>query len=407
MFVDACQEAAAARSASRRAAVFLRFPNRRGRRAGYSRCVARPAGARGASRYLSIIWPEDYVDPGSHWSADQLLAGFQELGIDVELSDVPQPSAAGVVVLGISVGRRPELVAFDHADHPDIDEHVAESVLVYFKEQFRNEGYEQPNVVAGGYVPASVSIYRYLPLLRALRRSRQFRWDVYGRFGMKWGGQEARQRAHDLLSARADFVYEGSLFRYPGGPDALPYRKHLFEIPRAKVCVDMPGQGDLTTRFLDYLAIGACVVKPPPQSRLPVRLVDGVHVPYCSRDLSDLGDVCAQLVRDDETRETIALNARDFFDRPLHRRQLAARYVDAITDARAEAQEQAVVQETPAFRPHPARRPPLATIRPAFRYASVAVFAAILAFVALPEALGDHPYDARPSQLVRELHERP
>src|SRR5262249_11473417 len=85
------------------------------------------------------------------------------------------------------------------------------------------------------------------------------------------------------------------------------------------------------------LAVGACVVKPAPRSRLPVRLVDGVHVVYCADDLSDLGDVSAQLARDEETREAIARNARDFFDRYPHRRQLAQRYVDLITDARGEA----------------------------------------------------------------------
>ena len=47
------------------------------------------------------------------------------------------------------------------------------------------------------------------------------------------------------------------------------------------------------------------------------------------------GDVCAQLARDDQEREAIARNARDFFDRYLDKRQLAARYLGAITDARA------------------------------------------------------------------------
>jgi len=61
-----------------------------------------------------------------------------------------------------------------------------------------------------------------------------------------------------------------------------------------------------------------------------VPLVDGQHIAYCARDLSDLGEVCARLVRDGGERERIARNARDYFDRYLHQRQLASYYLSEI-----------------------------------------------------------------------------
>jgi len=355
-----------------------------------------------------VSWPSDYPDPGSHFPADQLLGGMRQLGVPVELADVPQAGPAPIVVIRIGTGEECDLIAFDHADEPEIDEDIASRVLVYFKQQYASTGYEYPNVVPAGYMPANEVIYRYLPLLRAIRSARLFRYDVYCRFGLRYGGQELRVRAHQLLSARTDFHYEGNLFRYPGGPDKVPYRKYLFEIPRAKVCVDMPGNGDFAARLIDYLAVGACVVKPPPESRLPVELVDGVHVVYCQADLSDLGEVCAQLVRDAEMRESIARNARDFFDRYLHRRQLAERYVDEMTNAQAAAGrlERTTVSTTLEQRRRyvPAAHANVGRASGAFVRGVAVALVILLTLIALPEALGDRPFDARPTRVLPHHH---
>jgi hypothetical protein len=188
---------------------------------------------------LAIWWPLEYRHPGAHFQADQLLGDLLELGLPVELADIPQP--AETVVLFRVGGDEADLVAFDQDDRQEIVEAIADRVLVYFKQQYANEGYRQPNVVPAGYMPANEVLYRYLPLLRGIRALKLFRYDVYGRFGLRYGNQDLRRRAHEMLSSRTDFRYEGSLFRYPGGPDKVPYRRYLFEIPRAKVCVDMPG----------------------------------------------------------------------------------------------------------------------------------------------------------------------
>ncbi len=146
----------------------------------------------------------------------------------------------------------------------------------------------------------------------------------------------------------------------------------------------MPGAGELTNRLVDYLAVGACVVRPEPTVRLPINLVDGEHVVYCARDLSDLGDVCAQLVRDDEQRERIARNARDYFDRYLHRDRLGAYYVREITAA-AERELDPIIRR----RRRLARR----TVR-TIAAASLTGLLLLDVFIVIPEKLGDRPYNA-------------
>jgi hypothetical protein len=331
---------------------------------------------------LTIGWPT-YLHRGTHFWADQIFSGLRSNGARIALRDIPQQSGFSLFI-EIDDGQGSQTVAFDNRDSPQIDEEIAECALLYFKLQYAQGGYRRANVVPGGYVLASNAAYRYLPLLRAIRSAKRFRYDVYGRFGLRYGGAELRRRAHELLVAREDFRYEGSLFKYPGGPDKVPYRQYLFEIARAKVCVDLPGNGDFCTRLIDYLAVGACVVGPPPSVRLPVPPVDGVHLVHCAPDLSDLGDICAQLVQDDDERERIARNGRLYFDRHLHRRRLGGYYLQQIDAARSRD----VV-------PAPKRRRVFA--RRAVRALAGAMLVGLLLvdiLVVLPEKFGDRPYNA-------------
>ena len=342
----------------------------------------RPGREAGPRRRLRLKWPAEQPHPGARFWANQVLSGLRANGARIAFDDVaPRGSAVRVRV---EDGGAAHIVAFDNDDSPEIEEAVADDVLLYFKTQYREGGYGRSNVVPAGYFLANVNAYRVLPLVRALRRVGRFRYDVYGRFGLRYGGAEIRRRAYELLSARRDFRFEGSLFRYPGGPDKVPYRTYLFEIPYAKVCVDLPGAGDFTHRLVDYLAVGACVVRPAPSVRLPAQLVDGEHIVYCASDLSDLADVCAELVRDDEERERIARNAREFFDRNLHRDQLGAYYVRQIAAASD--------RELPPERKR-RRRVVRRTIR---TLAAVGLAALVLVdvFVVMPEKLGDRPYNA-------------
>lgn len=288
-------------------------------------------------RRLRIGWPAEYEwAPAGNW-VGTILAGLRANGARIERRPIPQPYPT-VVVIEVAAGTATHRVVLDYADRPDVNAEAARDSLVYFKMNHLASGYPQQNVVPGGYVAGSRALYRRLRLLRAARGRPRFTYDVYGRFGLRFPS-ETRRRAFAILSARDDFRYEGSLFRYPGGPDKVPYTKYLREITRSKVCVDMPNGGDLAFRLVDYLAVGACIVRPrrsvllPDAVTLHVPLVDGEHLAYCAPDLSDLGDVCARLVRDERQRETMARNARDFFDRYLHRRQLAAYYLHEICRA--------------------------------------------------------------------------
>jgi hypothetical protein len=190
-------------------------------------------------RDLAIWWPLEYRHPGAHFQADQLFGGLLELGLPVELADIPQP--AETVVLFRVGGDESDLVAFDQDDRQEIVEAIADRVLVYFKQQYANEGYRHPNVVPAGYMPANEVLYRYLPLLRTIRALKLFRYDVYGRFGLRYGNQRLRRRAHEMLSSRTDFRYEGSLFRYPAAPTRCPIGDTCSRSPAPRCVSTCPG----------------------------------------------------------------------------------------------------------------------------------------------------------------------
>ena len=281
-------------------------------------------------RRLTIGWPARYTwPPADNWLRT-IRGGIRSHRVTVDSREIAQPTATGAVaILEAETGRNRERFVIDFEDHPRVDEELAADAALYFKLNYATVGYPQENVVPGGYICGNPVLYRRLRLLRALRGRPRFPWDVYGRFGLRFPS-ETRRRAYEILSTSDAFRYEGSLFRYPGGPDKVPYRKYLYEITRAKVCVDMPNGGDLTFRLVEYLAPGACVVRPRGAVSLHVPLLDGEHIAYCAPDLSDLADVCGHLVREGGERERIACNARRYFDRYLHRRQLAAYYLHEI-----------------------------------------------------------------------------
>jgi hypothetical protein len=281
---------------------------------------------------VRIGWPTTYDWVSAHYWGDQLRSGIELNGVRVELRDIPQPHER-CVLFEVEVDGRRRFVTFDYNDYFHVAEGAVSESLMYFKVNCLAEGYPQANVIPGGYMPANLGYYRRLPRLRVLRKARPWLpYDVYARLGLRFPS-EIRVKAMEILTARRDFDFVGGLHRYEGGPDKMPYEKYLREVTRAKVCVDMPNGGDLTMRLIDCLGIGACVVRPQMRVGMPVPLVHGEHVVFCQRDLSDLGDTCARLVRDRAERERVARGARDYFDRFLHRRQLAAYYLHEIAAA--------------------------------------------------------------------------
>ena len=160
--------------------------------------------------------------------------------------------------------------------------------------------------------------------LRRLRDARNFQFDVYGRFSTEFAG-ETRRRAIELLSDQNQFRFEGGLRK-------VKYLDFLKEIARAKICIDLPGEGDLCFRLINYLAVGACIIGPPPRTTLHAPLVDRVHLAYAKPDLSNLIDVCSYYLENDDAREEMSRNSRRFFDEYLHKDNLAAYYLRSCLD---------------------------------------------------------------------------
>jgi hypothetical protein len=267
---------------------------------------------------LSVRWPTTYEwAPAAKW-VDGLRAAFAEQ-VPVSADEIEQPYE-GAVLIEIELDGHRHLVAIDYFDSDRLLDEVVASCALVFKMQYRSGGYGNPRIVPGGYVPARPHLARYLPSLRHQRDRSDPLYDVYGRFGAGYA-TEYRRTAVEALQAQNRFGYEGSL-------KILPYAAYLREAARSRVCIDLPGNGDMCHRLVDYLAIGCCVVRPTPLTRLPVDLTDGLNIRYVERDLSDLVDVCADLVGDPARATEIGLAAREYFDRYLRAEQLAGYYLD-------------------------------------------------------------------------------
>lgn len=272
-----------------------------------------------------VRWPVRYEwSPSRKW-LDPVLRGLRAL-VRVERVAIPQPYA-GIALLRIVTGGSERVVAIDYSDHREIDERCVAEVAVYFKMQFAEEGYPFAHVHPGGFVPGDCLVYGGLRTLRRQRDREPCRFDVYGRFGLEFA-RTIRTRAVDLLSKQSRFQYEGGLV-------TLRYSRYLREIASARICVDLPGNGDFCFRLIDYLAVGACIVAVRPRNRLHVPLVDREHVAYVAEDLSDLVELCEYFLENEAERERMRENSRWFFDRYLHREQLAAYYLSRCLSAGA------------------------------------------------------------------------
>jgi hypothetical protein len=279
-----------------------------------------------ALAHCAVGWPRAYEwAPARIW-ADPIRTGMQR-HVRVEQADIPQPYR-GVVIFEWRTDRGSYPVAIDYWDRPVLNEGCSAEVALYFKMQHLAEGYGLSTVIPGGFVPASPrwrpGLYGLLPRARAIREEQSFTSDVYGRFSPAYAA-DVRGRAVELLEE----THAG--LRFEGGLKLESHGRFLMEAARARVCLDLPGNGDLCHRLVEYLAVGSCVVALQHVTVLHVPLVDGVHVAYARRDLSDLVEVCLRYAHDADAREGLARGARDFFDRYLHRDQLGAYYLHELT----------------------------------------------------------------------------
>lgn len=269
---------------------------------------------------LGVLWPATLEWPTAATWVDGLR---RELRKRTRFTVAEIPQAEGVVAFDVRrAGQRRRVVVDYHDHHDHLDEAMLRDAVVYFKMQFVKGGYGDPRVIPGGYVNAAPAVYHHLPVIHTLHNGSGEQYHVYGRFGLRFQ-RELRLRAVEALRSDSRFVYEG-------GAKLVRYSEFLEECARASVCVDMPGNGDFCFRLVDYLAIGCTVVAWPHRTTFPVPLQDGVHLRYCREDLSDLADICAELVADPGQCRRLGASARDYFDRYLHRAQLASYYLSEI-----------------------------------------------------------------------------
>ena len=266
---------------------------------------------------VSILWPVKYQWELANTWVNPLRQGFRKY-VHVMSADIPQ-SYGGIVLVEMWIHGTKHNVAIDYADRPDINEGCARSCLLYFKMQFSCDGYCFENVIPGGFIPFNDDIYTYLPKVRRLADKKSCSYDVYGRFGLEFA-QDIRRRACSILASQNHFRWEGSL-------QVKRYCLSLWEIAHSKICIDLPGNGDFCFRLIDYMAVGTCVIAARHRTSLHVPLVEGKHIVYMKDDLSDLVDLCRFYLEKDNAREALCNNSRSYFDKYLHRDQLAAYYL--------------------------------------------------------------------------------
>lgn len=273
-------------------------------------------------REVSIRWPTRYQWPRAHLWVDSLLYGFRSR-TRVEMVELDQPYKGTVLFQFIARGRAHDVI-IDYSDYPEINEEGVGRCPVYFKMQHRREGYGVSHVLPGGYVPDGRKLYLHLPRLRKLRDKQDFAYDVYGRFSLEFAG-ETRRRSVEILKEQRDFRFEGGLAK-------VSYLDFLKEVARARICIDLPGEGDFCHRLINYFAVGSCVIAARHRNILNAPLVDREHLVYMKDDFSDLVELCNFYLKNDEAREEMRRKSRLFFEQYLHKDNLTNYYLRAILD---------------------------------------------------------------------------
>jgi hypothetical protein len=269
----------------------------------------------------TIYWPTEYQHTNAASFVRPVRDGLRRVRA-LEPRPIPQPYE-GIVLFDVAYSDQTFSVALDYYDYQSINEDCLEHVSIYFKMQHQRSGYHDPKIVPGGYVASQPSLYDYYCRLRELRRSDP-KFDVYGRFGLRFSA-EIRSRAVAVLQSE-------SRFQFTGGTSLAVYMQSLREAARARVCIDMPGNGPFCHRLVDYLAMGCCVVAPRHEAIMHAELRDREHIVYCRSDLADLADICAHYIDDKQARRRIELNASRFFDEHLYPTRLASYYLQTLTE---------------------------------------------------------------------------
>jgi Glycosyl transferases group 1 len=249
---------------------------------------------------------------------EPIRLGLEPL-VEVRRSPLSYAPLRGVVPFEIAIAGRRHAIAVDYGDDATLNPVLLRDFELVFKMQYLHEGYGSDRVVPGGFVPNALSLYRFLPHVRAIRDSGRRTSDAYARFG--------EDKDLPIRRSAVEMLRRQQTLHYRGGFGRVRYSAALVEAACARTCVDLPGLGSLCFRLVDYLAIGVPIVSPPHACRLHIPLEEGVHVAYCRADVSDLVETIEGLVAEPARADRLAREARMFFDRHLDYRQLARYYL--------------------------------------------------------------------------------
>jgi glycosyltransferase involved in cell wall biosynthesis len=222
-------------------------------------------------------------------------------------------------IFQVRTGQRMVRCAYDYSDYPVISSAVLREVDVYFK-CIAPISQLPPKVLRIGYFAAN-------PPLLAKARAQTLRtppikkFDVYGRFGSWTDSQPIRETILGSL--------HNSSIRFHGGFGTVSYPAYLQELAKAQIAIHLPGQGPLSYRLVESMALGTLVVSPKLECAFPEDLIDGVHYVSVKKDAGDLIEVCQQLLRDNDRRQKIVSHAMSFFDRNFTPQSVARRILRA------------------------------------------------------------------------------
>lgn len=271
---------------------------------------------------IRILWPTAYQwAPRVKWGRQ--IADALSRHVLVEHVPVPQPYKH-CIVAEVQIFGRTHHVVFETSDYLPANPNALAGADLVFKLQYRTGGYGTEKIVPGGYLPSDGRLL--LPYLRRLRRLRATpkRHGVHARFSLAFAEGE-RRTALDALT--------GSGLPVTGGGDRkVRYGRFLREVSRSAVAVDLPGNGPLCFRLVDYLAVGACIVALPHGVEMHVPLQDGEHIAYAKDGNGGLVELCEHYLSKPACAESMRRAASNYYDRFLHPAQLGAYYLSTIRD---------------------------------------------------------------------------
>jgi glycosyl transferase family 1 len=271
---------------------------------------------------VRILWPTSYAWVHAAGFTSTVRRSFARLGT-FQLGEVRQDHR-GVVSVRCEIDGRSHLLAIDYSDDPAlINRNALAECSLYVKFQYREEGYDDSRIVAGGYPVSQLGYYRYYRAFRRRFAGRQ-RIDVLGRFSLEFQAA-LRSSAVNMLAGARDIRFVGT------GP-RVRYSRFLREGASARIGLDLPGNGPFTYRVAEFLGLGTCLVAPRYRAMLHAPLEPGVHYVEIASDLSDLLSVCRYYLSHEKERAAIAKAGQEYFDRYLHSDHLAAFYIRALLD---------------------------------------------------------------------------